>query len=277
MLKKLETDPEVVRSVWSWRGEIGSMKYQSFPEVKSRVMRILALLLVAVVSACGGGNDAPDLIEPPAWEARNLASGTWAVMGSSTAAGAGATFGKGWADLLQLDFAGSATGLGNIAKGGAVTYEGLSVSATPLQERPLPDPAANIDRALSLDPVLLLVSYPSNDTGVGYAADETVNNILAIRTLALAHSVPVIVLSSQPRNDFSAAKLAKLVQIDERLASAVGPCFVAVRSLLADGGGKLAAQYSYDGVHPNDEGHLLIATQVRALLESGSCVILPAG
>ena len=240
-------------------------------------MIILALLVVAVLGACGGGSDAPDLVEPPVWEARKLAAGTWAVMGSSTAAGAGATFGKGWAALLQHDFAGSATGLANIAKGGAVTYAGLSASAVPLPERPLPDPAANIDRALSLAPVLLLVSYPSNDTGVGYAVDETVNNILAIRTLALAHSLPVIVLSSQPRNDFPADKLAKLVQIDARLAAAVGPCFVAVRSLLADGGGKLAAQYSYDGVHPNDAGHLLIATQVRAVLEGGSCVLLPGG
>ena len=239
---------------------------------------IILLLLLAFIAGCGGGgsggNVAGDPAEPTLWVPRDLESGTWAVMGSSTAAGAGATFGNGWVELLQLDFPDHATGLANVAKGGAVTYQGLSALTPPVPGRPSPDPAANIDEALFHNPVLLLVSYPSNDTGVGYAEDETVNNILAIRSFALSHFVPVIVVSSQPRSDFTPDQLFKLTRIDERLASAVGPCFVEVRSVLEDESGKPAAEYSHDGVHPNNAGHGVIAERVRAVIESGECVVL---
>jgi hypothetical protein len=163
----------------------------------------------------------------------------------------------------------------NIAKGGTVTYQGLSAAAAAVPGRPLPDAEANIDRALSLDPVLLIVAYPTNDTALGYSVAETVGNILAIRSRALASSVPVIVLSTQPRN-LSAEQLARLPLIDAHLGVGVGPCFVEVRSALAAENGHLAAQYDVgDGVHPNDEGHLLIAARIRAALDSGSCVTLP--
>jgi lysophospholipase L1-like esterase len=204
-----------------------------------------------------------------------VAAGTWVVMGSSTAAGAGATPGKSWVDLLQLDLAGQGAQFANIAKGGTVTYQGLSAADTPVPGRPLPDAESNIDQALSLDPVLLIVAYPTNDTALGYSVGETVGNILAIRSHALASSVPVIVVSTQPR-DLSAEKLARLPLIDEDLGVGVGPCFVEVRSALADENGHLAAQYDVgDGVHPNDEGHLLIAARIRAVLDSGRCVLLP--
>lgn len=244
-------------------------------KIKSQSKIVLVLFLSIVISACGGGSGEHDrLVAPPVWVVRSLTTGTWVVMGSSTAAGAGASPGKSWVALLQADLAGHGVQFTNIAKGGAVTYQGLSATPDPVLDRPLPDAAANIDKALALDPVLLLVSYPSNDTAVGYSVEETVRNILAIRSSALADLVPVIVLSTQPRN-LSPEKLAQLALVDEKLSAEIGPCFVNVHSSLADENGYLANQYSFDGVHPNDAGHLLIAVQVQSVLESGRCVILP--
>lgn len=222
---------------------------------------LLILALIAISSACSGSGDdsQPFNVAAADWKARAVEAGPWVVMGSSSAAGAGAVPAEnGWAQVLKRELAPQVTSLINLAKGGTLTSDGLSI----------------IDQALDHAPVLLLVSYPSNDTGVGYSLEETVQNILAIRSRALAQAVPVIVLSSQPRNDFSAAKLAKMTSIDAYLAIGVGPCFVDVRAPLADDAGWLAEQYSYDGVHPNNAGHALIADRIRTVLDSGACVVL---
>lgn len=242
-----------------------------------RAKHLLALALTCSVAACGGGtgdvggaNTAPVVVPPP--PVQTVHAGTWVVMGSSTAAGAGAPAGKGWVDLLQAAMAGRGAQIANIAIGGTVTYHGMSTTAPAVAGRPLPNPAANIDQALARKPVLLIVSYPTNDTALGYSSDETVNNILAIRSLASAAGVPVLVTSTQPRN-LTAAQLAQLRVIDQRLAASIGPCFVDVGSVLAAADGRLAAGFdSGDGVHPGEAGHRLISTKVQQTLDGGQCV-----
>lgn len=231
------------------------------------------LILTGALSACGGGGSGstPSVASPDV-QAAVLKSGAWVVMGSSTAAGAGASQGKSWVELLQSGVKNQAIPFVNIAKGGTVTYHGLSAAAIPQSGRPLPDPAANIDQALSRNPALLILAYPTNDTALGYTVEETVNNLLSIRNQALANSVSVMLLSTQPRN-LPSAQLAPLPLIDERLAAIAGPCFVEVRRGLAAANGQLAALYDAgDGVHPNDEGHRLIATRIQAVLDGGRCV-----
>lgn len=235
----------------------------------------LAVLLAALVSACGGGGDdaaapAPVVIPPAA----QVNPGTWVVMGSSTAAGAGAPAGKGWVALVAEAYAARGVQVANIAKGASSTYEGRSTAAALVSNRPAPDPAANIDQALARNPVLLILSYPSNDTSRRFSADETVNNLLAIRGQALRAGVPVMVTSSQPRN-LSDEQLAQMRAIDERLEAGVGGCFVDVRQALAGADGRLAPAYdSGDGVHPNGAGHQLIAQQVQVALDAGRCISL---
>lgn len=238
--------------------------------------RVALLLLLGALGACGGGS-APSMQAPapaPATVAPvpQVGAGTWVVMGSSTAAGSGAPQDKGWAALLQSAYGARGAQVANIARGGSVTYEGLGASAAPVAGRPAPDPAANIDQALARRPVLLIVSYPTNDTALGYSADETVNNLLAIRAQAQAAGVPVIVTSTQPRA-LSDAQLTQLRAIDQRLAAGIGACFVEVRAALAGADGRLAPGYdSGDGVHPNEAGHAVIAAQVTELIKKEQCV-----
>jgi acyl-CoA thioesterase I len=229
----------------------------------------IVLVFALMLSACGGGGiDRPAPVPAPS---------KWVIMGSSTAAGTGAsTSAKSWAGLLQAGIAANNLLVVNIAKTGATTYEGLATSSPPVAGQPSPDPTVNVTAALAQSPKALLLSYPTNDTALDYSATETVGNLLAIRAAAVAANVRVIVLSTQPR-DLSPAQLARLVEIDDAMSAAVGACFVAVRTDLAGVDSKLNTSYdSGDGIHPNDAGHALIHQRVRALIDTGSCVNLAA-
>lgn len=225
----------------------------------------------------GGGDNASSL---PSKQNGNVvpsvSAGTWVVMGSSTAAGVGTTKGKKWSDLLQVDLSSRGVKFENIARGGTFTYHGLSKSTAPVPNRPAPDTSINIDKALSFTPVVLMLSYPTNDTAEGFSVDETVNNIASMRSAAFAAGAQVLVLSTQPRN-LPSSQLAQLQQVDTRLAASVGECFVKVHQLLSGPDDHLAPAYdSGDGIHPNDAGHRVIADAVLKTVNSGRCFRLPA-
>jgi acyl-CoA thioesterase-1 len=236
------------------------------------------------LSACGGGQSETSAMPPASTlpvspgtitpSPSTITRGAWVVMGSSTAAGGGAPVGKGWVSVLQNSLASRTTGIVNLALPGAVTYLGLSTSSTPATGRPAPDPTRNIDQSLSRNPVAIIVAYPTNDVVAGYSLDEIVNNILAIRTTAIARNVPVLVLSTQPRK-VSDAQMVELRAIDARLSAAIGPCYVDVYNKLATASGQLMAQYdSGDGTHPNEAGHQIIATTLQQVIDSSTCVVL---
>lgn len=248
----------------------------------SRSAGLMTISLAGLLSGCGGGGNGTGTASPipvetapeqsPIAAVKTISPGNWVVIGSSTAAGYGASSGKGWVALLQAKWSGKGAVLVNTAKAGIVTYEALSSTSSPVANRPRPDPAVNIDQALARKPVLLIVAFPANDTVSGYSTDETISNLLAIRAQALAASVPVIVISSQPRS-LPAPKQAQLLAIDERMASAAGGCFVKVHASLAGPGDALAAAFdSGDGAHPNDAGHSVIANAIDAVLRGEGCV-----
>lgn len=208
-------------------------------------------------------------VPPPA--APLVAPGTWVVMGSSTASGAGATS-QSWADRLRAAYAARSVTVVNIAKGGTTTYAALPASSPPVSGRPAPDPSANVDAALARSPKLVLVAYPSNDTASGFSVDETVRNLLAVRSAAQAGGAAVIILSTQPLT-LPPAQLALLPQIDARVSAAVAPCFVPVREALAAPDGTLSPTYdSGDHLHPNDAGHAVIFSKLASVIDSGQCV-----
>ena len=157
----------------------------------------------------------------------------------------------------------------NLAVAGTLTYYALPHSTALSFSRPAAKAQTNVDAALALSPKLLPLAYPSNDTARGYSVEETVGNPLAIRQASLAKGIPVLVLSTQPRN-LSAEQRASLSRVDQQLRAAVGPCFVAVRERLSTPDGPLQSAYdSGDGVHPYGAGHRLIADQVQAVINGG--------
>ena len=215
-----------------------------------------------------------ELLGSAAAPATLVAPGTWSVVGSSTAAGVGASAGHAWVDLMRNDNAWRGIAVGNLGVGGSVTYNGLSLSAA-VAGKPQPDTAHNIDAALApTGTKLVVINYPSNDVANGYTADETVGNTLSMRDSAASRGAVAIALSTQPANWVpSTAWAATIADTDRRLAAAFGPCFVATRSALSLSNNTLNPAYdSGDGQHLNDAGHALVYSLVKAVLESGQCV-----
>ena len=111
------------------------------PGPRGRVLRqLVAAAMLVLLAACGGGGEAAPP-EPPR---------PWLVLGSSTAAGVGATPGNSWA--AQLDAAlrtARQAGVTNRAKSGATTYNALPAASARPAGRPATD--ATQDIALALD------------------------------------------------------------------------------------------------------------------------------
>lgn len=199
----------------------------------------------------------------------------WVVMGSSSAAGAGASrAANSWVGLLANELAAKGVEIHNIAKGGHTTYQALSRRCTVSANRFQPDPAHNIDLALSLKPDLVILQYPSNDQALNYAEQEPVVNLLRLRSEFVAAGIPVIILSSQPRN-MALSRQLKLVRFNELIEPYATPCFVTVFSDLKTQVASLNPVYdSGDGVHVNDAGHGIIFNAVMNTLNSKKCIDL---
>lgn len=229
----------------------------------------LALLLVA----CGGGGSSEGTPPPPPSPLPLVAPGDWVVLGSSTAAGVGASAGRSWVARLAAEHAGRAVGVHNLARSGLLTPQALPVSAPAGGSRPAPDPTLNIDRALSLNPKLVLLSFPTNDTASGYPPAETIANLRSLRRRATEAGVATLLLGTQPRDALNAAGRAALAEIDRDARD--DPCFVPLFDALVDAEGRIAARYAAgDGIHLNDAGHALVLERVQAVLNGGRCVRL---
>lgn len=233
--------------------------------------RLSCLLIVAALalSACGGGASPPP---GPTGLPADVAPGDWVVLGTSTAAGAGAPPGQGWVARLADAAAGSGVTVVDAARAGTTTYAWLPAATPRPPGRPPTVPELDVQRVLPTRPRLVVLSFPSNDAMAGYAAAETVDNLLRLRREALRRGAVVVVTSSQPRNDAGGPQRAAMQAVDDSLAPQLGPCFVDVRTPLADAGGGLAAELAApDGVHPNAEGHRRIFDRVWATIASGRC------
>ncbi|MFG6449715.1 SGNH/GDSL hydrolase family protein [Roseateles sp. BYS180W] len=251
--------------------------------VSLRGRALAAAGVLALCAACGGGGaegSGSEAAAPGPSQPARLASGDWVLMGSSTAAGAGASSGRSFAALLAQGMgsggmlAAQQGRLQNIALGGTTTYQGLPALSPRAVDRPASLPNNNLDKALSLKPALLIIAYPSNDTAMRYTVQETVSNILLMVQTAKQQGVPSIVLSTQPR-DMLPALQEQLVQIDAQLEAALGACLVRVREALAGPDGRIAPAYAFgDGVHLNDAGHALLHGALLKRLQQGSCVRL---
>jgi acyl-CoA thioesterase I len=256
------------------------MKNKSFNFLKKpKIFLFSGLFLSCILASCGGGNSQNKVvpvspITPPVTVVKDVRPGTWVILGSSTASGTGATPGNSWADLLRENLSESGSSITNLAKGGTVSYVGLPSGTIPPANRPAPDPARNITQALSLKPVAIIISYPTNDVATGLKPEEAVNNINFIRTTAMNAGLAVLVTSTQPRN-LSKEQLGYLVEIDKQLSATIGACFVSVREALSGPDGKLLPEFnSGDGIHPNDAGHRIIFAKILSTIKSGTCLHL---
>lgn len=249
----------------------GSRRNPCTRPARARLVLLATLALLAgCLPACGGPGAAEPPAEPPAQP-------RWTVLGSSTAAGVGATAGQSWSARLAEALRARGVQLDNRARSGASTYQALPATEPREATRPATDPAQDAATALAARPAALLLAFPSNDAVLGYSAAETTANLLRLRTLARQQGTAVIVLSSQPRDDAGAAAREAMRATDTALAAEAGPCFVDLREALSDGSGRIAPAFAAgDGVHLNNAGHALVFERLWATVEGGLCLSLPA-
>jgi acyl-CoA thioesterase I len=196
-----------------------------------------------------------------------------AILGSSTAAGTGATQPhQSWASLLQTWLISHHnTSVINLAEPGALTHTALCASYfTPLSQYPR---RKNMTLALRQGASKFIIAFPSNDTTHGINAEQTIKNILDLRQCAKNNNARIAVMSSLPRSGLSDQQNTIIQQIDATLLKEFGACFIQSRTALADKD-NINAKREYsagDGVHFNDAGHQALFYVVKNFIEKGEC------
>jgi acyl-CoA thioesterase I len=199
-----------------------------------------------------------------------------AVLGSSTAAGTGASqTSNSWVGLLQTWLMRTkGEKIINLATPGILSSSALCTQETSSNLMELVSPTRNIERALKLGANRLILAFPSNDTTNGMPAEQTINNFLAMRQCAQSsEKAQIAVMSSLPRSGLSKKQNLTIAQIDAAMQKEFGQCFINVRSALADSTNENPRRdlSAGDGVHFNDAGHAIIFAAVKRFMESGKC------
>ncbi len=193
-------------------------------------------------------------------------SNVYVVVGSSTAAGTGATVAdSAWVGRFrkyvnELD---AEAHVVNLAVGGFTTYDVMPSTFIQPAGRPAPKTNNNITYALSYNPKLIILNLPSNDANMGYTYEEQTANFQALSAYAAQYNVPLYVTTTQPRNFTEEAKRNSLMQVRDYITNTYGANAIDAWTTLAQTNGYIETIYdSGDGIHLNNKGHKLLYQRV---------------
>lgn len=191
----------------------------------------------------------------------SLESFTLAVIGSSTAAGQGASSSSlGWVSLLASKLEDRVVGdfvSRNLSVGGYATSNLMSGSSS----------NGNIDDAIEEVPNLIIVALAgSNDLSNGVSTETFLDRLATIQDAAFEAGIPVFFVSTAPKDLSDDEQLALLEWTNQMRqefdtcwtpgAASYSPCFIDVFEALANSSLGIAEEFgSGDGIHLNDAGH----------------------
>jgi lysophospholipase L1-like esterase len=191
-----------------------------------------------------------------------------AVLGSSTAAGAGpSTLDSAWVWRYRryINAIDTTARVMNFAVGGYTTYDVMPTGYVPPAGRPTPKPSNNISAALAYRPAALVVNLPSNDVAYGYSVMEQLANYDTLHSRSTFHNVPIWIMTSQPRNISDPVVRDRLRVMTDSILTRHGGHSIDVWNGLANSDGTILPQFNQgDGIHLNDAGHRLIYNRVVA-------------
>jgi lysophospholipase L1-like esterase len=230
-----------------------------------------ALGLLAL-TACGGGSPAV----APAFGDES-ASFSLAIIGSSTAAGEGASRPeRAWvAQLAKALAAETSFRVSNLAVEGYTTSDLLPGSES----------SGNIDDAIDGQPNLILVALAgSNDIAAGTSSSEFLSRLSRLRDRAEAAAIPTFFVSTAPKDlsdverqrlaDWASAMAQRFEQCWVPAAATYSPCFADVFDGLADPELELAGKFdSGDGIHLNDAGHAVVFRAAEPIVQQYECSV----
>jgi len=202
------------------------------------------------------------------------------ILGSSTAAGNGASVDSSWAARLQASFRKNAsdgidTIIDNRAYPGYLTYKGMPSDYVMPANRTnpdwAPDPLRNVTWVLSQNPKpdIVILSYVSNDANLypDYTEKETMDNLRFMFQSYNSAGIRCFITSTQPRNDMSAAQRTMLRELRDSIINNFGIYSIVFWDDLVTGDGLNMLKpevNSGDGIHPNNLGHRLLFQRVQA-------------
>lgn len=195
---------------------------------------------------------------------------TIVVLGSSTAAGTGATNkDSSWAGRYAkaMTARNPQWRVVNLGVGGYTTFHIQPTGARVPAGRPAPDTGKNITKGLTFRPKGILVNMPSNDANSGYSAAEQKANYDTLAAIAARNNVMIWVCTSQPRTALlgDANKKASLIEVKDWILTRFGPKAVDFWNGVARADGGIDPIYnSGDDIHLNDRGHKLLFDRVMA-------------
>jgi lysophospholipase L1-like esterase len=193
------------------------------------------------------------------------------VLGSSTAAGAGASSSdSAWVNRYRayVQSINPNNEVINLAVGGFSSYQIMPTGYVPPSGRPDVDTTHNISRALTYMPDAIIINLPSNDVASGYSLLEQLHNLDTIIGIATAANIPLWISTTQPRN-MSIAYMQLQEDMKDSMYVHYSPYVIDFWTGAALPDNSLNPFYdSGDGVHQNDAGHRLMCDRVI------SCYIL---
>lgn len=188
------------------------------------------------------------------------------VLGSSTAAGAGASPRDSawvWRYRSFLQSLNAVYEVHNLAVGGYTSYHIQATGFAPPEGRVQPDSLHNITRALGFRPHAVIINLPSNDAALNFSIIEQSQNFERVAEIAEDAHVQLWVCTTQPRNLNDAGRL-NLITMRDWLRDRFGEKSIDFWTGLAAENGRLLTAYDHgDGVHLNNSGHYLAFTRVR--------------
>lgn len=187
---------------------------------------------------------------------------TIVILGSSTAAGVGANpIDSSWANIVQstVNSSGKKAIFINLGLQDYTTYD-VMPNGFRCADRPNPDTARNISKALFYKPSLVMINLPTNDIALNYSDQEILNNYQKLTSVLDSAQVKYIIFSTQPRNFSDANQRLRLSTLNNKLISKYHGNINDFLGQLSTPDFDIAEIYSAgDGIHLNNAGHRVIA------------------
>ena len=201
------------------------------------------------------------------------------ILGSSTAAGYGASPDKSWARMFadSLKKINPAYIVDNLAVGGVTTYAAQPSDYVPPAGRPLPSKDHNITKAIKLGANAIIINFPSNDVVLNYSVTEQKDNYKRISDEAAKHNILVWVASPQPRNTLTRFQLNIQQKMINWIQSYYGEYAINFYDSLASEKDSILFKYNAgDGIHLDNKGHKILYSRViKKSIPDALCALQP--
>jgi lysophospholipase L1-like esterase len=191
---------------------------------------------------------------------------TVVCLGSSTTWGTGAVpIDSSWVNLMKAYYThlGLINQVVNLGGYGATTYAAMP-SGFKKTDRPDPVEGYNITAAMTYNPDIVIINYPTNDLASGFPISETLFNLRTIYQVVVNAGKTCYITTTQPRNLLGTA-FQQLLKVErDSILNAFGLYALNFYNpIVAADSLSINPIYNFDDTHVNNGGHQQLFQAVR--------------